>query len=92
MKELTYNNTPETMSLDEAVKLFEPFENGEFYKSCVLLEKVVPKEYLDNEEFFRRVITTRCAFTDPTIISYGSYKIQANEELAMMSIVMKIQN
>ncbi len=87
MNKLTYNNTPETMSVEEAVKLFKPLENDAIYKSYALMEKVVPKEYMDNENFFKQIIPIRFAITYDTLISYASYRLKANEELAMDSII-----
>ncbi len=87
MKELTYDNTPETMSIDEAVELFQPLEDGTIHDSKTLMNRVVPKEYLDNEEFFKKIIPTRRAITYRPLIAYGSHKIKANEELVMMSIM-----
>ena len=87
MKELTYDNTPETMSVEEAANLFQPLEDNTIYKSYILLERVVPKEYLDNEVFFKKIIPTRSAITYSPLIAYGTHKIKANEELAMMSIM-----
>ena len=90
MKELTYNNTPETMSVEEAIKLFQPLEDGTIYKSYVLMEDVIPKEYLDNKEFMKAIIPTRSAITYKTLLSYASDQLKADPELALMSVTKNI--
>lgn len=90
MGKLTYNNTPETMSVEEAIKLFQPLEDGTIYKSYVLMEDVIPKEYLDNKEFMKAIIPTRSAITYKTLLSYATDRLKADPELALMSVTKNV--
>lgn len=86
MEKLRYHNTPETMSMEDAIKLFQPLEDGSIYKSYILMESVIPKEYLDSKEFFKAVIPTRTAITYNTLLSYATNRLKADFELGIMSV------
>ncbi len=77
----SYRFSTEEMSIEDAIDLFQPRENGKIYRSYHLLESIVPKEYLKEKEFIKAIIPTRYPFTYASVLEYADSELKNDREL-----------
>lgn len=78
--------TTEEMSLEDAIEIFKPLKNGSFFRSYILLEEIVPKEYLKEKEFFKGIIPLRYPLTYRSVLAYADSSLKNDRELIDFAI------
>lgn len=81
-----YQFTPDEISVEEAISLFDKLPNGTIFKSYHLLGKVIPVEYLDSKEFVMGIIPKRYPVTYESLLAYASPKLKNDREVVSFAI------
>ncbi len=82
-----YRFTTKELSVEDAINLFLPLSDGSFFKTSVLLECVIPSEYLSDKKFMRALILLRPYIRGyRSVFSYADTSLKNDREMVDFAI------